>query len=398
MNIADNVLKRIAIDHADSMSRSVSSRDAKVLKNLAKLVDDAKYITKNQANLVLKILSDNADHLPEFREDIHALVETPVWARPFRIVQQRRKIFIDHTLEYPQIIIELTYSAELQKIIVGLSKSVEGFYQMAPGKAYGAALTEKNIVELIDKLKTFKFSVSDELKELYNTIKSWSKTDYEEQYRITTISYPNFEKQIVADLGFDTAIDERIICDRSNRYQYFVKNSENFENLPKNLTEVIAFRKQSKVWVDNTTYDLTEILEAFKTLRRLPTLVVFDTRDSTKCLEKLKKLSESLEKIGITDGVGIYFRLDNDAPGKEFNQFIAEKKFNCHLDHNTKIVGVQSGKIPKFLLKTDWKPMSVVSLDHPLRHSKTAVYASCCDLIITHTESEPIIETRYPWE
>ena len=398
MNTVDNVLKSIAIDNADLVTQVLSNRDAKVLKNLAKSLDDARYITKNQASLVLKILGENAANFPEYQDDINALLVHPVWARSFRVIQQRRKIFIDSSLEYPQIVIELTYSAELQKIMAGFGKSVEGFVQISPGKIYGALLTEKNIVEILDKLKSFKFSVSDELKELYNTIKSWSKLDFEDQYRITTISYPNFEKQIIADLGIDTALDENIISDRSNRYQYFVENTKNSENIPKNLTEAIAFRKQSKIWIDNTTYNLAEIFESFKTLRRFPTLVVFDTRDSKKCLEKLQNLSESLEKHGITDGVGIYFRLDNDVHGKEFNQYIAEKKYNCHLDHNTKIVGVQSGKIPKFLLKTDWKPMSVVSLDHPLRHSKTAVYASCCDLIVTHTESEPIIESRYPWE
>ena len=61
-------------------------------------------------------------------------------------------------------------------------------------------------------------------------------------------------------------------------------------------------------------------------------------------------------------------------------------------------MGVQTGKIPKFLLKTDWKPMSVLSLGATLRHSKTAVYASCCDLILTYSDAEPIMETMLKWE
>ena len=41
--------------------------------------------------------------------------------------------------------------------------------------------------------------------------------------------------------------------------------------------------------------------------------------------------------------------------------------------------------------------MSVISIGNPLRHSKTAVYANCCDLIIAYTDNEPIIESRNEW-
>jgi hypothetical protein len=109
-------------------------------------------------------------------------------------------------------------------------------------------------------------------------------------------------------------------------------------------------------------------------------------------------LSENLKDFGIYENIGIYFRLDNTDGGKEFNQYIANNSYNCQLDSTTKIVGVQSGKIPKFLLKTDWKPMSVISLGNQLRHSKTAVYANSCDLIISYSESEPIMETALKWE
>jgi hypothetical protein len=104
-----------------------------------------------------------------------------------------------------------------------------------------------------------------------------------------------------------------------------------------------------------------------------------------------------LEKNRIFDNVGFYFRLDNDTHGKEFNQLIAEKKYNTQLNSQTKIAGVQTGKIPKFFLKNDWKPMSVISIGNTLRNSKTAVYANCCDLIISYSDNEPIIETQNLW-
>jgi hypothetical protein len=130
----------------------------------------------------------------------------------------------------------------------------------------------------------------------------------------------------------------------------------------------------------------------------LPTLVIFDTYNAKQCSEDLRILSKSLEENGIFDNVGIYFRLPNTETGIEFNKFIADKKYNCQLDRDTKIVAVQNGKIPKFFLKSDWKPMSVISIGSSLKQTKTAVYASMCDLIISYTSQQPIIETRTLWE
>lgn len=395
MKTIDSLLNEIVNDNFSEAEKLISHRDSKVLKNIVRLMNEPLYITENQGKLVVKVLRENQEKFPAHLDEIKTVTESPLWERNFRVVTNVRKVYVGGEFDYKQIVIESTFSSEIRSVVSNLNKVVSGLVVAQAGKKYFSDFTEKNIVALVEHLKPLKFTISDELKEYYETIKSWSKTDFEDQYRITTIAHPNFEKQIVADLGIETAIDQNIINDRSIRYQYFVKETE---KNPKNLSEMIANRKSTKVWVDNNVFALDELFTSLNNLKRFPVLVVFDTRDSKKCIDLLKKMSESLEKSGISDGVGIYFRLDNDALGKEFNQTIAEKQYNCHLDHNTKIVGVQNGKIPKFLLKSDWKPMSVISLDHALRHSKTAVYANCCDLVVTYTNSEPIIETRYIWE
>ena len=70
--------------------------------------------------------------------------------------------------------------------------------------------------------------------------------------------------------------------------------------------------------------------------------------------------------------------------------------YNCNLDINTKIVGVQNGKIPKFFLKNDWKPMTVIALDTKmgLRHGKTSVYSNRCDLIIEYSDAPSVLEKK----
>jgi hypothetical protein len=133
-------------------------------------------------------------------------------------------------------------------------------------------------------------------------------------------------------------------------------------------------------------------------LNRLPVLLIFDINDHKKCLEELKNLHENLEENRIFDGVGIYFRLPSDEYGTQFNKVISDYQYNCQLDNTTNVVGVQNGKIPKFFLKNPWKPMSVISIGTTLRQTKTAVYANSCDLIISYTDKQPIIETIHTWE
>ena len=123
-------------------------------------------------------------------------------------------------------------------------------------------------------------------------------------------------------------------------------------------------------------------------------MIIFDANDSQKSVEELANLSEVLKKHKIFDQVGIYFRLGSTDTGKEFNQLIANEKYNSQLDQSTKVVGIANGKIPKFLLKTDWKPMSVISVGRILQHNKTSVYTNCCDLIINWSDKQPIVENR----
>ena len=123
-------------------------------------------------------------------------------------------------------------------------------------------------------------------------------------------------------------------------------------------------------------------------------MIVFENWDEKKSLNYLRILDESLEKSGLDKHVGIYFRLPNSDIGTEFNKIIKDKSYNDELDQSTKVAVVQSGKIPKFFLKSSWQPMSVIALNTKmgLRHGKTSVYSNCCDLIIEWADEPTMIE------
>jgi hypothetical protein len=120
-------------------------------------------------------------------------------------------------------------------------------------------------------------------------------------------------------------------------------------------------------------------------------MVVFNGYSESESLKNLEKLSQAVESISETESVGIYFRFENTPLGKQFNQIIADKKFNAFLDNNIACAGIIGGKIPKFFLKANWKPQSVITFTNNLKHNKTSVYCNDCDLIIYYNEKQPFL-------
>ena len=394
MMTIDNLLLKIVNFTEPTIEALIPARDSKVLRSLATSIASNFFITENQSRLLMKILKDNSKKMTNFSEEISLALQEPMWSRSFRHIEQIKKLYIKKNEEQePILVVEFTFNSEIRKTLTGLGKKLDGGLNSSNQKVWPIELTEKNIVLVYEALEPLGFEVDEIVKNHYQTIKSWSEQEIRDQFLLTNIEHQNFQKAITADLGIETAIDQNIINDRSIRYQFFTENAKNHGET---LTETIANRSKSRVWVDKNQHSVTEVISSLVELRRLPLLVVFDTIVNDKYLKNLKILSESLEENGIFDGVGIYFRLPNDDMGKQFNNFIAEKKYNQRLDDRLKVAAVMSGKIPKFFLSTPWKPMSVITLDTKmgLRHGKTSVYSNCCDCIVEWAEADTMFDKK----
>jgi hypothetical protein len=394
MITVDNILLEIINSTSPTVEEVIAIKDSRVLRSLGTSVTNHNFITENQSKLLLRIFRENTEKLSKISENLNSCLRDPFWSKPFRQIEQVKKFYIGKNDNQDSLLfIEFTFSSEIRKILTNLSKNVENLTMTANGKIYTADLTEKNIAILFEALTPYGFTIDEAIKTHYETIKSWSKNEVERQFLLSNIEYKNFQKAITEDLGIETPIDQSIITDRSMRYQYHLETPRNFGE---NLTENLANRTRPRTYVDKNQHSMVEIFNSLIQLKRLPTLVVFDTLVNNKYFDNLQILSESLEKNGIFDHIGIYFRLPNDDNGKKFNQYISEKKYNHVLDDTTKIACVQSGKLPKFFLKNAWRPMSVIALDSRmgLRHGKTAVYSNYCDLIVEWSDEPALADTR----
>jgi len=390
MNI-DILLTNIVSNQNPKFETLVSTRDARTLKSLASDVVQLHFITESQGHLILKILKENSKKLESIVDDMTVHTDNPSWTHKFRYVKPVRKLSIVQELPESYISIEFTFCSQIRNVIQKASQQLD-ITLLTSGRSYAARFSEENIVHLCNMLAPFDFEIDQEILDYYNTITAWSKSEIQDQFLITSITHPNLQKQLAQEIGADIALSDPIINDRSMRYQYRVTSPVQ-EN---SLTANIANRQSVKFWVDSKQYSLTEVVKSLVELKRTPILITFDPfNDNAKDLEML---STALAAVNITDNVGIYFRLSNVKPsGKAFNEQVSAKQYNSMLTSSTLVVGLDTQKLPKFILKENWKPMSVISLNGVLRSSKVAALAHSCDLIIAYWDREPIIQ-RQMWE
>lgn len=393
MNI-DTLFSLIMSQELEKVQALVSANDIKILTSLNKSINSHLYITEKQSSLLLKVLKENLNHFTQFDENFEFYVNSPVWSKPFRYIDQTKRMYIQTESNPFRIYYEFPVSGQLKQVFSILNVVLSGFVCHHSGKLYSADLTENNIVASIDALSKHNFELDESLKSYYKTITSWNRDDYKNQFTISTMPTPDFQKIIAQDLGIDTPLTQNLINDRSIRYQYFTEKLKS----PETLTEIIANRTDTSLWIDKTQFALKDIIHSLIELKRLPVLIVFDVWESARCSLELKNLIAALDANNITDNIGIYFRVSNDHGKSEFNQLIADNNYNGMLNDHTKVVGVQNGKIPKFFLNSSWTPMSIISLGSSFKNNKTDVYSNCCDLVITHSPNRPLIESKVLWE
>ena len=227
MTTVDKLLLKIVNHNSPTIEEILAKRDSRVLRSLATAISSNVFITENQSKLLLKILDENCEKFEIFKDEILETIKAPAWSQRFRFIEQVRKFYIGKDLEHePCLVLEFTFSSQIRKILQNLSKNLENFTQRNPGKNYEADLTEHNLVMLYEALGKLNFDIDETIKTHYDTIKSWSKADFQNQFLITAMPGQNFVKHITADLGVETPADSMLINDRSKRYQYFLKNDE----------------------------------------------------------------------------------------------------------------------------------------------------------------------------
>lgn len=382
MLTTDQLLNNLIDNGAISQCDKISDQDKKIFGSLRHQLKKQVFLTEKQGNLLIKLLQNNKKHLHLTTEEIY-VINTPFWSQEFRLYFPIRKIYFSNE-KRDSIIIEFSYDKELkQKLSKEFDPSASRRALSSTSNRITIYPTEYNILKLIHTIKNDNFEIEHDILDLYQKIELAIK-NHTNYIDILNEKNQNLFNIVTKDLT-DKDNTDLILLDRRIKFQYEYKST----NIQNTLAYKIASRKNSTLYVNSKIYELQNIFEAFTQLKRFPILIIFDEHEISTCNRLLDELNNVLKISNIENKTGVYFRFNNSV-NKIFNQKISEYNFNQYLDYDTNIVGISLKQLPKFLLKTDWYPRSVISLTANFRHSKVWSYCNQSDLIIFYSEVEPL--------
>lgn len=384
MNLTiDQILKKI-VPTIKTDPKLISTKDKRILLSLCNQMDQGHFLTENQSKLLVKILKENISAVEQVEPAASTIIGENIWSQAFRVIQRVRKICFGED-QKNTILVEFTYDKRLKEKLVTLNSKIDGSISAIGSKSYAVALTEKNLHTVVSTFIKDDFEIDEKIMNFYLEIDKILRHE-KNLFDISKTENENFKKIVKDNVGEIDSNNLLLLHDRKIRYQY-----DFFEKIEvKTLAQKIATRKNPKIFISSTLFSLGEVVEALVQLKRFPALTIFEGHDPKINKKSLDSLIEALAKNEISGPVGIYFRFDNKEDTVGFNSTIQTMSYNQILDKNTQVAGIANNKLPKFMIKSRWRPETVISLTSNFRNNKSAVYCMNVDLIIYYTDKRPL--------
>ena len=387
----DNILLKIEEYSIDKLNSSVPVKDRRILKNLVRMIQMPSFITESQGRLLIKILQENMEALDFIGSELIPSLKNPSWTKSFKTVDVVRQLSISKNSSGNSFIdIECSFNKEIKKSLVTLIRNIEGAtFTIISGKRTSILLTEKNLYNTVKELDKHDFDKSEQVIKLYNEISSLDVLGTKDSFSIHKTSNIKLKNRLIKNIGSIDSTNMLLLEDRKIEFQYNVTGNLDDST----LANKIAKRTNNKIFINSSEYTLLDVAQAIRQLRKMPALCIFDEYDAGASIKNLKTVKTVVDAVDPTINVGVYFRFNNAGDGEQFNKLISEYNFNKQLDSNNRVSVIANGKIPKFFLKSDWYPKTVISFSNQFRNNKTSVYCNSCDLIVYYTSSKPMIGT-----
>jgi hypothetical protein len=383
MSTVDSLLSQV-YRNLKQIETKIDVKDKRIIASLYKQVTQHEFLTLNQSKLLVKIFIDNLKSISTIEPLASDILAVPTWSREFRVIEKIRKIY-QSTTDNSMLCIEFNYDKRLKSILALLNGRLEGSIGTEDVRTYTVSMTEKNIFLVVKEFMNEGFDIDQKILIFYQEIEE-IVNDKNISFNVFSENNINLRSLVEDRVGVISADNLVRLHDRKLQYQYTV----GMPLTEKSLKNSIAQRLQPKIFIDSKTTDLADLVKSLKELNRLPILVIFEGHDPKVNKIALDLLQTALEKNEITDNVGIYFRFGNVADTAGFNETISTLKYNSLLTEQTNLAGIANTKLPKFMIKSEWKPQSVISFTTSFRNNKSSVYCNDVDLIVYYTDRQPL--------
>lgn len=266
----------------------------------------------------------------------------------------------------------------------------DGFYDKE-NKIHYFPLNEITVYKILSVFnKSNNFEVEEQLEKYYETMVDMDKNKENYVPGIYGLKLKNLhEKSFQYAISSIGEPDIHNLChyyDQKERFGLYHFDDDDLATSLKSLSPLakkIAQRTKNQILISSKEYTLDNLVEAVLELYRFPLLVVLEEKYS---YDELTAFHKAFNGIIPNESCSVLFRLDNDAEGVAFNQYIKKNNLNNKVDNNTKIVYISNNKVPKPLLQSDWFPNAAITTTSGKSYGiqKLDSYLSTLDLVMHH--------------
>lgn len=371
-----------------SFSDAVLPMDKGILSSIDRQLKRGVALTDRQHELVKTKLLFYKDFLISVGvTDLQEKLDTLKF--PLRTVDRSKSIVFNDNL------VEIKFPFN-KKIIVTLNEVVQKckrFYNHEIGSnVHKFKINELTVKEIVTAFKDKNFYIDTAVSELYKKINEIEMDRQSILPGIYNNKLMNFKKSALdlMDLELGPLTSENLIKFYDRRRRYGIADIEGtvYKNT---LVETIAYRDAAELAVTPEMHSLDSVVDAVIQLERFPILVLVDPENT---LEDVAKVYNAFRDVVPNQSQTVLFRVDTSA-SYNLNNFVHDNKINNWLDTSTKIVYINKNKLPKLLLRSDWRPMATLALSSYRANSHVTTYIKdVCDLIIYHDKSMSIIGNK----
>lgn len=313
MEYIEDVLTEIAVKYIDYLS--VSNQDYLVLTSFYNIYNRGDTLTKNQAQLLLKILKRNRINFQIAGLDYQKQLENPLWKSNFRVLDYSKKVYVvDGEDGLPWVCLKFPYN--LKDDFDHFSKKQQLSSKWLPtDRVRKFVLYDCNLLSLYEFILEHRFDIDESFLEYFS--------NYEEilNQQENIIPYCTIENNTV---NLVNATEQAIEWFSKNKTDNIDNNlllakSMGFKLLspPTSTVEKIAASETNTFWFKSTEKFLT-------TLKQLSGKFVFILDRAYNNIEFLKEFISVAEELGFSpEEIKICFRF-NSSEDKKFNSWVKE--------------------------------------------------------------------------
>ena len=357
---------------------TIEQTDFTIMNSIARQCFKGMALTDRQSALMKEKLQTYRDQFVNLDWDFDYAVNQ--LRQPLRSIDRSKYI----KLQDNTIVVRFPFNKTDICYIHEFAGTAEGYHHAKGTHIHYFEYNERNVLNLLNRFTKKDFAIDDELLEIYNKAKFINDNPAEylsgidDNYNLININ-SKLALTIQEEVGEASVKTFTKLYDR--RFRYGFNHIANLGKARNALMHEIASRKEAMHHSKPSTESTQDVLNALWELDRFPLLVVLDP---THAEEQLYTLANHYRDILDSNEQSVLFRLEDKDSG--FNQLVKDRKLNNWVDKTTKVVYISKSKLPKLLVKNEWKPSAAFSFTSSLDRYLNNYVSFNCDLIVYREE------------